>query len=89
MVIGGAGLSGVEIAAEMANLLKKHKSKTNTEAYAINIIIVDGMPTVLPGMDERLVTACQERLEDLGIQIHLGSFIKDVDERLLCVYWWC
>ncbi|OUR74206.1 hypothetical protein A9Q76_01240 [Arcobacter sp. 31_11_sub10_T18] len=80
MVIGGAGLSGVEIAAEMANLLKKHKSKTNTEAYAINIIIVDGMPTVLPGMDERLVTACQERLEDLGIQIHLGSFIKDVDE---------
>jgi len=80
MVIGGAGLSGVEIAAEMANLLKKHKSKTNTEAYAINIIIVDGMPTVLPGMDERLVTACQERLEDLSIQVHLGSFIKDVDE---------
>jgi len=81
MVIGGAGLSGVEIAAEMANLLKKHKSRTNTEAYAINIIIVDGMATVLPGMDERLVTSCHERLEDLGIQVHLGSFIKDVDEN--------
>ncbi len=80
MVIGGAGLSGVEIAAEMANLLKKYRSKTNTEAYEINIIIVDGMPTVLPGMDERLVNACQKRLEELGIQIHLGSFIKDVDE---------
>jgi len=81
MVIGGAGLSGVEIAAEMANLLNKQKSKTNTEAYDINIIIVDGMKTVLPGMDERLVNASQERLEELGIKIYLGSFIKDVDEN--------
>ena len=39
------------------------------------------MPTVLPNMDERLVNACKKRLEILGINLHLGSFIKDVDEK--------
>ena len=79
MAIGGAGLSGVEIAAEMANLIKE--SNINRSKFELNIIIVDGMKTVLPGMDERLVSSCHKRLEDLGVQIHLGSFIKDVDEN--------
>ncbi len=81
LVIGGAGLSGVEIAAEMAIVLEKQTHLMQDCSYEINIIIVDGMKTVLPNMDERLVTACEERLEKLGIKIYLGSFIKDVDEK--------
>ncbi len=78
MAIGGAGLSGVEIAAEMAHLIQE--SNINRNKFELNIIIVDGMKTVLPDMDERLVLACHKRLEDLDVQIHLGSFIKDVNE---------
>ena len=75
IVIGGAGLSGVEIAAEMSTVFK------NKNISKINISIVDGMNTVLPNMNERLVSECQKRLKELGIQIYLGSFIKDVDEK--------
>jgi len=80
VVIGGAGLSGVEIAAEMSAMLKKDFS-FNNECSKINIILVDGMKTVLPNMDDRLVISTQKRLEVLEVEIHLGSFIKDVDEK--------
>ena len=78
IVIGGAGLSGVEIATEMAAIIKDRFS--SMENNNINIIIVDGMKTVLPNMDSRLVKACEKRLNELDVKIYLGSFIKDVDE---------
>ena len=81
IVIGGAGLSGVEVAAQMAALIKDKFPKIQNNSFAINIIIVDGMKTVLPNMDDRLVDACKNRLEELNIKTYLGSFIKDVDEN--------
>ena len=80
-VIGGAGLSGVEIAAEMAVFLENKSFLLKEKSLKINIIIVDGMKTVLPNMDKRLVDNCRDRLEALGIELYLGSFIKDVDEH--------
>lgn len=81
IVIGGAGLSGVEIASEMAALIKSKFSMIQNKIFEINIIIVDGMKTVLPNMDDRLVNTCKKRLEELNIKLYLGSFIKDVDEN--------
>lgn len=81
IVIGGAGLSGVEVAAEMASFIQKDYSFVNMGHSKINIILIDGMKTVLPDMDERLISSTKERLIELNIQIHLGSFIKDVDEE--------
>lgn len=81
IVIGGAGLSGVEVAAQMAALIKDKFSNTQDNSLKINIIIVDGMKTVLPNMDDRLIDACKKRLEELNIKIYLGSFIKDVDKN--------
>lgn len=81
IVIGGAGLSGVEVAAEMAVLIKEKFSFLNDESSNINIFIIDGMKTVLPNMDDRLVSACNKRLESLNIKTYLGSFISDVDEK--------
>lgn len=81
IVIGGAGLSGVEVAAEMASFIQKDYSFVNMGYSKINIILIDGMKTVLPEMDKRLISSTEERLIDLNIQIHLGSFIKEVDEE--------
>lgn len=82
IVIGGAGLSGVEIAAQMADYSYKAR-KENSNFAKIRIIIVDGMKTVLPNMDERLVKKCHRRLEELDIKIYLGSFIKDVTKEYI------
>lgn len=81
IIIGGAGLSGVEIAAQMAAIIKDKFHNVENNTLEINIIIVDGMQTVLPNMDDRLVNACKKRLSELDIKIYLGSFIKDVDEN--------
>jgi len=83
IVIGGAGLSGVEVAAEMAALVKERFSLINNDTSNINIYIVDGMKTVLPNMDERLIHACEKRLENLNIKTYLGAFINDVDENTI------
>lgn len=81
IVIGGAGLSGVEVATQMAALIKDKFSNTQDNGLKINIIIIDGMKTVLPNMDNRLVDACEKRLKELNIKVYLGAFIKDVDEN--------
>lgn len=81
IVIGGAGLSGVEVACEMAAYLRTEFTSINEDFSKINIIIIDGMKTVLPNMDERLINACNKRLKELNIKTYLGSFIKDVDEN--------
>ena len=81
IVIGGAGLSGVEVATEMAAIIEDKFFNMRNDNLDINIIIVDGMKTVLPNMDERLVKACRKRLDELNIKTYLGSFIKDVDEN--------
>lgn len=80
IVIGGAGLSGVEIAAEMAVFLEKMQMINSTEYLKINIVLVDGMKTVLPNMDEKLISSTFKRLKELDIKMYLGSFIKDVDK---------
>ncbi len=79
IVIGGAGLSGVEVASEMAALIKE--VIPSSKATNMKVYIVDGMKTVLPNMDERLITACEERLKNLDVKTFLGTFIKDVDEN--------
>lgn len=78
VLIAGAGLSGVEIACEMAVLLKNSSLKNQRK---INIILVEGMNTVLPNMNAKLVNSCKDRLEKLGVKLFLGSFIKDVEEK--------
>lgn len=77
IVIAGAGLAGVEIAAEMANLVNKYKKSS----LNISIILIDGMKTLLPNMDKRLICASTKRLEHLGVKVFLGSFIKDVTKE--------
>ena len=81
IVIGGAGLSGIEVATEMAAIIKDKLRNMKDNNLEINIIIVDGMKTVLPNMDDRLVKACKKRLDELNVKTYLGSFIKDVDKN--------
>ena len=81
IVIGGAGLSGVEIAAEMAYTLKKYEKVLGTHAKNIGITLVDASETILPGLDTYLIEKSQKRLEKLGVEVLTGAFIDHVEER--------
>lgn len=83
IAIGGAGLSGVEIAAEMADVIKKHTQSIGESARQIRICLIDAGSNILPGMSEYIVSNTRERLESLGISIMTNAFIQRVERSTL------
>ena len=83
IAIGGAGLSGVEIAAEMADVIKKHAKSIGESTREIKIHLIDAAVTILPGMSDYIVSRTQERLEELGITIRTDAFIESVDSTTI------
>ena len=80
IAIGGAGLSGVEVAAEMAYVLQSYSKTIGDTANEINIYLIDASETILPGMGKYTITNTEKRLEALGVKILTSAFISTVDE---------
>ncbi len=78
IAIGGAGLSGVEIAAEMADVIKKHAKSIGASTREIKIYLIDASSTILPGMSSYIIENTQKRLQELGIIIMTDAFIESV-----------
>ena len=83
LAIGGAGLSGVEVAAEMAHVIEIYSKTLGERAKAIQIVLIDASDTILPGMSEYIVKNTHKRLEKLGIQILTSAFISNVDKTTI------
>jgi NADH dehydrogenase len=83
VVIGGGGLSGVEIAAEMAHYIRVfHKDNTLT-CDNIHIFLVIPHEGVLEGMESYLIEKATQRLRELGVKIINHSRITSVEEHTL------
>ena len=83
VVIGGGGLSGVEIAAEMADYIRVfHKDNTLT-CDNIHIFLIIPHEGVLEGMECYLIDKATERLIELGVKIINHSRITSVEEHTL------
>ena len=80
IVVGGAGLSGVEVAAEMAYTLETYSKTIGDTAKEIHIYLVDASDTILPGMGKYSIEKTQKRLDTLGVKTLTGAFINSVDE---------
>lgn len=80
IAVGGAGLSGVEVAAEMAYVLETYSKTIGDTAKEISVYLIDASDTILPGMGKYSIEKTQKRLETLGVKILTGAFIKSVDE---------
>ncbi len=81
IAIAGAGLSGVEIAAEMAYTIRRYEKILAECSHRLNISLIDAAPTVLPGMHPYLVEKATKRLEALGVTIYTNAFISQIDEQ--------
>lgn len=83
IVIGGGGLSGVEIAAEMAHYIRIfHKDNTLT-CDNIHIFLIIPHETVLEGMEEYLIKQATKRLIQMDVKIINHSRITSVQEHAL------
>jgi NADH dehydrogenase len=83
IAIGGAGLSGVEIAAEMADVIKNHSKSIGEATKEIKIHLIDASSTILPGMSDFVITNTQQRLKALGISILTNAFIQSVSNSTI------
>ena len=78
VVVGGAGLSGIQTAGEVAEFRDEH-------GYPIDIHLVEGLDEVLPNSDPSLQAALRDRLEARDVDIMCGEFIGEVDEETVYI----
>ena len=74
VVVGGAGLSGIQTAGEVAEYRDKHRAP-------IDIVLVEGLDEVFPGNDPAIQGALRQRLEEADVEIQTGEFISKADSE--------
>jgi len=82
-VVVGAGPTGVEMAGQIAEL-SRHSLRSNfrrIDTAAARIVLVDGMPRILPSFDERLARRAAAKLERMGVEIRTASLVTGMDEE--------
>ena len=84
ITIGGGGATGVELAGEIASVLKQRASRSN-QSRPITITLVS--PNLLPGFPDSTVKWAKAYLESLQVKLVLGSecYITEVKTDSICL----
>ena len=81
IVVGGSGLSGVEIAAEIAYRARRFYEENTLLCDNIRICLVGSSEEILRGMEPWLVERATKRLEGLGVRMLNGTRISELHEH--------
>ncbi len=80
IVIGGGGFSGVELATEMVNFIKRLSLGRGISPKRIRLSIVEAGPFVLFGSKSWLSRFAEKRIKNLGISLFLNSPIEKFED---------
>jgi NADH:ubiquinone reductase (H+-translocating) len=80
IVVGGSGLSGVEIVAEIAHHARRFYEQNTLLCDNIDIYLVGSSPEILRGMEPYLVQSAVKRLKKLGVRMLNGTRIAELQE---------
>jgi NADH dehydrogenase len=78
VVVGGAGLSGIQTAGEIAEFRDDNN-------VPLEIYLVEGLDEIFPGNDESIQSALRKLLETRDVNIMTGEFIGEVDEETVYI----
>lgn len=81
IVVAGAGLSGVEIAAQMASFSKEFYERNNFICRKLNIVLINSAKNVLGGFEEELYTKTDKRLRDLQVIVKNDRKVVEVTQN--------
>lgn len=76
-VVGGAGFSGIEFVAELADRIPQLCKDYDVDPNLVNIYNVEAAPTALPGFDPELVEYAMNVLRKKNVQFKIGVAIKE------------
>jgi NADH dehydrogenase len=80
VVVVGAGLSGVEIAAEMAYNSKMFFKRGNFSCDNLKISLISSSTSILPGLSEKLIRISHKRLKSLGINVITNTKLVKMED---------
>jgi len=83
IAVVGAGLSGVEIAAEMAFYAKEFFKRGSFQCDSFRISLISSRGTILPGFDATTIRMSNQRLKDLDINIITDTKMQKCDDEYL------
>ncbi|WP_276272476.1 NAD(P)/FAD-dependent oxidoreductase [Haloarcula litorea] len=78
VVVGGAGLSGVQVAGELAALADEEG--TDTE-----VLLLEQMATVAPSFPESFQRAVHEALVEAGVTVRTGTGVERADDETIAL----
>lgn len=81
IVVCGGGLSGVEIAAEMAHRARAFYRRYGYLCSKVDVTLVNSGKAVLKGAPSSLVKTATRRLEKVGVRILYGKRVAKVEEE--------
>ena len=76
-VVSGGGFTGVECAAELAGLVRHLGAEGKRIGH---VVVVEGCPQLLPGLDPRVAVRVRARLEHLGVELRLNTLVERVSK---------
>ncbi len=81
-VVVGAGPTGVEIAGQIAELSRRslHRNFRRINSAEARIILLDSGQAIVKSFPESLRARAARDLQQMGVEIHLGTRVTGVDE---------
>lgn len=79
ILIGGGGLTGVELVGEIADKLPTLTSKYGIDPKEIKLLLVEAGPKILPVLPENLIERATKSLEDRGVKFLTGLPVTNVE----------
>ncbi|MDP6328150.1 MAG: NAD(P)/FAD-dependent oxidoreductase [Nitrosopumilus sp.] len=79
-VVVGGGFAGIETAGELMDLLldaRKHYPTIHKDD--LKVIVLEALPIILPGFNEKLAEFAKEKMVDRGIEIRLQTAVTSFD----------
>jgi NADH dehydrogenase len=97
IVVGGAGLSGIQVAGELAALAREESDETTEDTIDettedttedttatpddVSITLLEQLDTVAPGFPEQFQQAVHDALDAAGVEIHTDTAVVEVDDE--------
>ncbi|WP_435115280.1 NAD(P)/FAD-dependent oxidoreductase [Halolamina sp. C58] len=78
VVVGGAGLSGVQVAGELAAMAREREVGDSVE-----IVLLEQEPTVAPGFPEQFQRATRDLLDEQGVDVRTGTTVTAADDATI------
>ncbi|HZY46138.1 MAG TPA: FAD-dependent oxidoreductase, partial [Anaerolineae bacterium] len=85
IVIGGAGITGVELAAELSEGLAALLREYELGRDAVKVILIEASATVLPGFDHKTIDEAAQSLACLGVEVRTGTIVERVEANRVIV----